>query len=147
VTERNDREALDAAKGLTGALNGVTQELKRLAAYGHKNRRMIWGLIVSITLDVLLTVVVAVFAIQAHDADASATAARQIAAVAQQADRNLCLSSNVSRAQQLGLWDYLFTLAGPAKTKEGAKLDAEFLHHVATLFAPRDCSHVNPGTP
>jgi len=135
------------ARDLTGALEGMTAQLAALDAYGHRSRRMIWGLIVSITLDLILTAGIAVTAIQAHNADTSASAARAVAAVAQQDNRALCEASNVSRAQQLGLWDYLFSLAGKPATARTAKLDAEFLHHVAVVFAPRDCSHVSPGKP
>jgi hypothetical protein len=144
LTTPQDSDALQAAKGLTGALTDMTDQLKKVADYGQESRKMIWALAVSLTLDLILTIVVAFFAIEAHDADTSATAARQIAAVAQHDNLNLCLSSNVARAQQVGLWDYLFNLAGPARTAEGAKLDAEFKHHLQVVFAPRDCAKVDP---
>ena len=147
MSRPGDSEALATAKSLTGALEAMTAELGRLRRYGHKNRRMIWGLIVSIALDLILTAVVAVFAIQAHDANTSAQAARAIAAVASQNSRDLCESSNVSRAQQVELWGYLFSLAGPPRTAQGAKLTAEFKHHLQVVFAPRDCGHPNPRTP
>jgi hypothetical protein len=147
MTDRNDADALAAARGLTGALEGMTGQLAGLTAYGKRNRRMIWGLIISITLDLILTAFVAVTAIQAHDANNSAKTARAVAVAAAQNNRNLCESSNIARAQQVELWTYLFDLAGPPKTAQGAKLTAEFKHHLQVVFAPRDCSHVNPGKP
>src|ERR1022692_2741148 len=70
-----DQEAIEAARGLTETLRGTQEELaamrRELAGmntYGHRNRRLIAGLAASFALDLVLTIVVAVFAIQAHDA-------------------------------------------------------------------------------
>jgi hypothetical protein len=147
VTERNDAETLATAKNQTEAMIALAAEVKQLRTSGRRT----WKFVL---FDVALTILLAVvsfIAVHASDsargAQTAAVAARAAAKVAEQDNKNLCMSSNVNRAQETGLWDFLFDLAGPAKTKEGAKLDAEFLHHVAVLFAPRDCSHVNPGTP
>ena len=142
-----DRETLDTAKDLTGALNDVAAEVRRLRTYGRRNR---WFIVFDIVLTVALAVstFIAIGASQsARDAQASAAAARAAVSLAQQDSRNLCLSSNVARAQQIGLWDYLFTIAGKPGTAQAAKLDAEFKHHLAVVFAPRDCSNPNPRTP
>jgi hypothetical protein len=139
--------AVAAAVRLAGAVEALGGKVEGLAAYGKKNRHLIWGLVVSLVVDLALTVVVAVFAVQAHDANTSAQAARAVAAVAQANNRNLCLSGNASRAQQHGLWLYLFQLAGPPKTAQGAKLTGQFKAHLDVVFAPRDCAHVNPGKP
>ena len=147
MNDHDDAEALATARGLTGALEGMTAELGRLAAYGHRNRRMIWGLIVSIALDLILTAFVAVTAIQAHDANTSAQAAKAVASVAQQNNRALCLSSNVARAQQIDLWDYLLGLSARPETAQQRKVITEFKAHLSLIFAPRDCDHVSPGNP
>src|ERR1017187_3098285 len=82
-----DQEAIDAARGLTEAVQGTAGELaamrRELAAmntYGKHNRRLIAGLAISFALDLLLTVIVAVFAIQAHDASSQAHVAASLAA-------------------------------------------------------------------
>lgn len=129
------------------AMENLGGKVTDLAGRVHKDRRLIAGLAVSLILDLALTVVVAVFAVQAHDANTSAQAAKAVAVVAQQNNRNLCLSGNESRGQQHGLWLYLFQLAGPPKTAQGRKLTAKFEEHLNTVFSPRDCAHVNPGKP
>lgn len=143
----SDADVLATAKNQTEAMKLLAAEVAGL----RKSGRRTWKFVLfDITLTVALGIssFVTAHALQSADsAHVAARAAQAAAVVAEREDRNLCLSSNVSRAQQSGLWDYLFKLAGPAKTAEGAKLDAEFLHHVAVLFAPRDCSHVNPGKP
>ena len=149
MTEQHpDQETLDTARGLTTALDAVSKEIQRLTAFGVRNRRMIWGLIISITLDLILTAFVAVTAIQAHDANTSASAAKAVAVVAAAGSRNLCESSNIARAQQVDLWDYVLGLSsGKPQTAQEKKNVAAFRHHLSVIFAPRDCSHVNPGTP
>jgi len=139
-----DSEALAAAKGLTEALEGMTRQLAALAAYGKRNRHMIWGLIVSIALDLVLTVVVAVFAIQAHDANTSAQAARVVAAAAKQNNLALCEAGNVARAQQIGLWNHLLSLPpAPGSPRRSAGQEQQitaFRAYIAGIFKPRDCA-------
>jgi hypothetical protein len=140
VSRPGDSEALEAARSQTEAMGKLADEVRGL----RKSGRRTWKFVLfDITLTVLLTVVSFI----AVHAGQSAHVAQVAAQLAEQDNRNLCESSNVSRAQQLGLWDYLFALAGPAKTAEGTKLDNEFLHHVAAVFAPRNCVHVDPGSP
>jgi hypothetical protein len=147
VTERNDAETLETAKNQTEAMTILAAEVKQLRTSGRRT----WKVVL---FDIILTVALGIsgfvtaHAVQSADnANVTAKAATAAAKVAEADNRNLCLSSNVSREQQTGLWDFLFRLAGPAKTAEGAKLDGEFLHHVATLFAPRNCNSPNPKTP
>lgn len=148
MSRPGDSEALATAKGLTDALDGMTGQLRSLAAYGKKNRRMIWGLIISITLDLILTAFVAVTAIQAHDANTSAKAARAVAVVAAQNNRNLCESSNIARAQQIDLWNFAIGLGkGKPQTAQQKENTAKFETHLHVLFAPRNCSHPNAKTP
>jgi hypothetical protein len=137
-----DSEALATAKGLTGALEGMTAELGRLAAYGHRNRRMIWGLVVSIVLDLILTGFVAVAAIQAHDANTAAGAAKA-------SEMALCTAGNAARAQQVTLWTHLLSLppaaGSPARTKAQQEEIAAFGAYVKSIFKPRDCARLGKG--
>lgn len=142
-----DSDALATARSLTGALTGMTDQLKALTAYGKRNRHMIWALAISITLDILLTAVVAITAIQAHDASASSAQTRNATIVS-------CRQTNVARAENLQLWDYLLSLSSvpraggtAAQKAAGEKLLALLHARVAQTFAPRDCDALLKGKP
>ena len=98
-------------------------------------------------LDILLSAAVTVVAIQAHDASSAAASARTAATAVAQSNRNLCLSANASRAQQVELWDYILGLAQPPATPAARERIAEFKAHLEAIFAPRDCANVNPQSP
>jgi hypothetical protein len=81
-----------------------------------------------------------VVAVQANHASGAASAVAQ-------SDRNLCLSANVSRAQQVSLWNYILTVSQQPASSAGRTRVAEFKAHLQKFFAPRDCAHVNPESP
>ena len=148
MTEQNDAQTRATAQDLTAALNVLAAEVKRLRTYGRKNRA--W-----IVFDVLLTVAlgissfIAVHAsVSAHDAQEAAVAARAAAVVAEQDNRNLCLSSNVARSQQIELWTFVIGLGkGKPQTAQQKENIEAFRHELALIDGPRDCSHVSPGNP
>jgi hypothetical protein len=106
---------------------------QELARRDRVNRRLIWGLIVSLALDLIITVALAALAIEVrHNAASNA---------------NLCLSGNAARVQQVQLWDYLLKLGRQPKTAAQRKDVAAFKAHLGTLFAPRDCSRIDPRHP
>jgi hypothetical protein len=147
--------AVASARGLTDALNRLAGRLEvvkedsedrdqqlakrdaQLATYGRRSRHLIWITIVSLVLDLLLTAALTVVAIQAHDSSS---------AVAQSA-RNLCLSGNAARAQQVSLWNYILSISQQPTTPAERERIAKFQAHLQQLFAPRDCSDINPGNP
>jgi len=145
------RDLTDALNRLTGRLEEVRADSEerdkqladrdaQLSRYGKKNRHLIWVTIASLVLDLLLTAALTVVAVQANRASGAASAVAQ-------SDRNLCLSGNVSRAQQVSLWNYVLTIPQqPATSAERTRI-AEFKAHLHKLFAPRDCAHVNPQSP
>ncbi len=145
------RDLTDALNRLTGRLEEVRADSEdrdkqlaerdaQLSRYGQRNRHLIWITIVSLALDLLLTAALTMVAVQANHASGAASAVAQ-------ADRNLCLSGNVSRAQQVSLWNYVLTISRhPASSAERTRI-AEFKAHLQKLFAPRDCAHVNPESP
>jgi hypothetical protein len=146
LTGRND-ETLATAKSLTDALNDMAVEVKGLRAYGRRNRK--W-----IVFDIAVTVALAVISFiavhageSAHNAQVAAVAAKAAAKVAEQDNRNLCESSNVARAQAAGLWGYIIHLSPPPATAQARARLAAFEHHLAVVYAPRDCGHPNPKTP
>jgi hypothetical protein len=146
---------ITSARDLTGALNrlaGRLEEVKadsedrddqlakrdaQLNTYGRRSRHLIWITIVSLVLDILLTAALTVVAIQAHDTSGAVA----------QSNRNLCLSGNAARAQQVSLWDYILSLSQPSATAAERQRVVAFRAHLQQLFAPRDCAHVNPETP
>jgi hypothetical protein len=154
-----------SARDLTGALNRLAGRLEevrsgsegrdeqlaqrdaQLATYGRRNRHLIWITIGSLVLDILLTGAVTVVAIQAHNASSAAVGARTTASAVAQSDRNLCLSANANRAQQIDLWNYILSLGRPPATAAARERIAEFKGHLETTFAPRDCAHVSPTSP
>jgi hypothetical protein len=151
VTQPQD--PIRTAQGLTEALHGLSErlaEVKRdsedrddaLARYGRGNRRRILLTWVSLAIDIALTVALTLFAIQAHHAAAS--------------NRNLCLSSNVARAQNLQLWVHLIDEsenqqdrpgeAAAQKTAAKKELDALKVY-VSHVFAARNCDRISSGNP
>ena len=134
MNDRKDAETLATAKDLTGALTQMAAEVKRLRKFGRTNRRFI-------VFDVLLTIALAATgAVSVH--------ATQTASSASASNLALCQSSNVARAQQVELWDFVLSLSsGKPQTARQEKNVAEFRQHLEAIFAPRDCGHVSPGNP
>jgi hypothetical protein len=146
---------LTSARDLTGALNRLAGRLEdvkadsedrdeqlakrdaQLNTYGRRSRHLIWITIVSLALDILLTAALTVVAIQAHDTSGAVA----------QSNRNLCLSGNAARAQQVSLWDYILSLSQPSASPAEQHRVAAFRAHLQQFFAPRDCTHINPGSP
>jgi hypothetical protein len=131
------------AQALTASMDGLAQQVGVLNAqvdaqesYGHRNRRMIWGLVAALFLIAVLTVAVAMVAVQADHASGKATQVRtqQISA---------CVSSNEVRANNKRLWDYLFSLppTKPRTTEQDTQIQ-NFRAFVNKTFAPRDCSKI-----
>ena len=139
MSQPDKPDAVAVARRLASAVEALGVKVENLAAYGHRNRRMIWGLIISIVLDLALTVVVAVFAVQAHDANTAAVAASQ-------SELALCQAGNIARAQQVKLWTHLLSLppapGSPPRTKAQQQEIAAFGAYVQSIFHPRDCKHL-----
>jgi hypothetical protein len=147
MTEHRDAETLATAKTLTAALNETAAEVKRLRAYGRRNRKYI---VFDIVITILLAVAsgIAVHASQsAHNAQVAAVAAKAAAKVAEQDNRNLCESGNVARAQQVDLWNFAIGLGAGHRTAQQQEATAKFEAHLRTLFAARNCGHPDPRTP
>jgi hypothetical protein len=130
-----DQDALDAARRLADSLDGVRRELREVKEQGRRNRHLIWGLAVSLLLDVTLTVVVALVAVQAHSA--SSTASQAYAS-----NQALCTATNTARVQQVELWTYLLNLTKGPETPAEKKVIGEFTAYLHKVFAPRDCARL-----
>ncbi len=148
MTTGND-DTIQTARDLTGALRNVAQRLEEVkqasedrdtdlaaanaavARYERRNR-------VLVTVDILLTFVVAFFGWLAHDASNTATQTRQATIIS-------CQQTNTARAENEQLWAYTLTLFGPrpgetaAQKAAGQVVLTRLRKRVDTTFAPRDC--------
>ena len=125
-----------AAAELTESFKAMTAQMARLARRGKRDRRIIIGLLISICLDLLITTGLGYNTfrqIRAEDALA-ATQATFHASVVQQ-----CEISNVTRAQDIAIWNRL--LKAPANATPAQKaLVADLERLVQLKDAPRDCA-------
>lgn len=139
-----DREALDAARGLTDALDAVRSELAAVKQSARTSRRIAIGLAASFTLDIILTVVLGFTAYTASNVAASNAS---LVTGLHAANVTSCHNGDTFRAAQNTIWkDFVGILAKPspgetkaqiAKTNELAR---EFLAYVAKVNHPINCS-------
>jgi hypothetical protein len=131
------------AQALTASMDGLAQQVGVLNAqvdaqesYGRRNRRMIWGLVVSLLLDAILTVVIVTVKVQAN------RASDQTAQVRTQ-QITTCVSTNEARALNVQLWEYVLTIPPSQQlTEEQKKRISDFRVFLRRTFAPRDCSKI-----
>jgi hypothetical protein len=114
-------------------MEGLTAQLANVARYGRTSRHLIWGLVVSLILDVTLTVFVSVIAVQANNA--SNTAQHAYAS-----NVALCVAGNVSRQQNEGLWLFFLKLLGAPKEPAAIHAEALLRAELAKVFGPRNCA-------
>lgn len=137
--------------------SALQQTVDDMTGYSRRTRKIIWGLAVSIALDVVLTVVLGLTAFQAHDAASSNTQlvqkvnAQQAALHMQQvalhaAQLSACANGNVFRVNQTTIWrDFIGIVAKPAAGESAAQvakadaLAAGFLTHVSQVNHPVNC--------
>lgn len=135
--DSNDRpEIFAAAERLQGSMTELQSEIGTLRTYGQHNRRYIWGLIVSLALDVALSIVVAVVAVQANEASS-------LANQNQQAQRTTCEAGNQARAVSVQLWNYVLdaTKDDPRnQSPDRRALIAKFRTYLESAYAQRDCN-------
>lgn len=127
---------LASAQDLTSALTDLSERLGDTLAYGHRNRRMIWGLIISLALDLVLTAGLTISLIQSDRASNEARSVHRQQVV-------ICESGNEGRALNVKLWTYVLSIPPPqSRTHEQEKRVAEFKVFLTKTFAPRDCGKV-----
>lgn len=134
------QDPVAAAGKLSDALDKTTREVRRLNEYGRTSRHLILALMVSMALDLILTAVVAITAVQAHSASERAAAATATAKSAYASNYALCQASNTAREQQIGLWDFLLALGKTTQAPAQVKTVDEFKTYLHRVFAPRDCA-------
>jgi hypothetical protein len=133
------QDALETAKGLTGALKDMRDELARVNAYSRRTRHLVWITVASVVLDVALSVLVAVFAIAVHHNSVTLSELHST-------NVSACQAGNQTRAKQDLIWHQLAGLSKPAPGTSKAELKRqqravrEFLGIVDKAEAPRDCA-------
>ena len=138
------QDAVDAADRLSAALaemalqlKAVNERLDSAEKAAKRSRRIIVGLVISLVLDVTLTIVVTFFAFQAHNASAQASATiAQLNATQIES----CQAGNQTRAAEIQFWEHVYALAdvskAPAKQR---KADNELIAYIRHVFSPRNC--------
>ena len=122
--------------GLARQVGGLNTQVDAQESYGRRNRRMIWGLVISIALDAALTVALVGVAVATNDAANKATQVHN-----QQV--TTCLSSNEARAKNVQLWDHVLSIPPTVpRSAAQAKQAEDFKIYVHQVFAPRDCSKI-----
>jgi hypothetical protein len=149
-------DPLGTAQALANALNGMSTRLdaakkaseerdEQLASYGRANRHRIWVTYALFAVDIALTVVVSIFAVQAHSA---ASAANQVRA----ASVTSCASGNDTRQTLTQVFDHIFASFGPAtgtpaqQAAADARLKAIEAYYKGKLAA-RNCAAIYGVTP
>ena len=149
--EETAAQALALASDLSETLGEIERRLDLYSAFGRRSRQVIIALAVSIVLDVTLTIVLSIVAIQAHGT--ASTNAQLVGELhAQQAalhgaQLTACANGNTFRADQNVIWEdfvHILTTPTPSSTKaqiaQADKLAAQFLAYVATVNHPMNCA-------
>lgn len=139
MTPPDDNAAIAAADRLQQSVEGLRTDIGGLTTYGRRNRRLIRWLTVSLIVEALLMVAVAVLAVQARQA--TSAAARN-----EQTQQATCRAGNESRAANRNLWSYVLDLSAatnPHPTPAQQEAAAKFRVFVGQVFAARDCAHLD----
>ena len=132
---------LAAADRLNDSMQELRDDMTSLRTYGHRNRAMIWGVVVSLVLSVAVLVAVAIVAVQANNASSVANQNRQAAVTT-------CNAGNQARALSVQLWNYVLAASEQSAKEQGRytpqleKQIADFRGYIANAYSPRDCTQV-----
>jgi hypothetical protein len=121
--------AVTAAAELTATFKAMTAQMARLSRRGKRDRRLILGLVVSITLDLALTAGLAWNTVRQNDVQASSHAS----------DIRQCQLANAARAQDIAIWNRALQVP-PGATAAQKALVADLERLVRVKDAPRDCT-------
>lgn len=119
-------DALGIVRDLVTELEATRTEVAALRRSGRRTLKFV-------LFDVLITL--GVFAAGAIGINAASSASH-----ADSAQLALCQSSNVARAQQIGIWTFLLGLGSPPRTAHEKQVVGEFLDHLHKVYAPRNCA-------
>lgn len=102
-------------------------------------------LAISVALDILLSIGLAVLGKVAYDASRNAESASHKATLAASQTRINCLAGNQTRKSQQQLWNFVLSFPPPPgetpeQLRRRASDTATFKAYIKKVFAPRDCS-------
>jgi len=145
----DNRDPIAAAESLEQSMGALADEMRSLSDYGHRSRTLIWGLVVSLALDVVLSVILGIVALQASDASHRATEATSVSAQNALNAKVTCEVGNESRRLQIQLWTYVLDLSStdPSQTPQQKQQVAQFREYIKHVYSPRDCATTPTATP
>lgn len=126
------------AAALSDTLDTMSQKLAEMRRYGHRSRKFIIALAISLVLDITLSVLTILLAVGVNNAQNSV----------QHVNVTQCLASNDARAQDAILWNTLLNDLDKPGTKVTPK-NAAAIHEINILRkivvikdAQRDCLRI-----
>ena len=125
--------AVTAATELTDSFRAMTAQMKRLTRTGKLNRRLITGLVISFAVDLAVTGGLAYTTVRQNSVQDGIRAS----------DITQCRLANVSRQQDIAIWNRLLAIPPAAAKAETAAQRAEVAdleRLVRVKDAPRDCN-------
>lgn len=143
-----DPDPIVQAASLEKSMNRLGEKITGLTKYGKRSRHLIVALACSLAFDILLSAMLGLVALSAKHASERATVATSAARTAHNGLVLTCQAGNEARKTEIQLWDYVITLSAdqpppPGQTvAQHQQVIDQFLNHLHTVFAPRDCSKV-----
>jgi hypothetical protein len=133
VTEENpepDQDpAVAAAAGLAESFQAMTAQMKRLTRDQKRNRRVVTALAVSFAIDLAVTAGLAYNTVRQNDVQNGIRAS----------DIRQCQLANISRGQDIAIWNRLLTVPASATAATKAEV-ADLERLVKVKDTPRDCA-------
>ena len=121
--------ALAAAADLAASFQAMTAQMKRLSRDQKRNRRVITALAVSFALDLALTAGVGYNTLRQND----------IGAALRASDITQCQLANVSRQQDIAIWNRITAIL-PSRTAAERAFSDDLARLVRVKDKPRDCA-------
>lgn len=129
-------EAIGAADRLAVVMKDLSEKFEKMAEAQQHSRRMIRVIVISVTLDVLLSVGLIVFGLVASNA---AHQTHVLAEANRATEAASCAASNRIRVDDILLWTKALATTHPANTAAEAAADAKFRDFIDKTFAPAVC--------
>lgn len=128
------KDGLAVANQLVRVVRDIQRKMAQINKDNKRSRKIMWGLGVSIFLDVTLSVVTVLLAIGLNSTSTNQRVATQQTLYSQ------CTQSNVDRAQDKQVWEVFLGDLVPKGAKLTPKLQAE-VAHIYTVIDSKDAPH------
>lgn len=130
------------ARALQAALEAMTAQLAQVKTSLRRGKRVVAALVISLLVDVAVTIGVGIAVHQANDASARANAT---IAQLHSTQVSACRAGNQTRAKEVMLWTHIFDLSvgsGRPVTAAQRKADEQLLAYIRRTFQAKNCSAV-----